>query len=254
MSRYPRRAVSSISAVYLTIISSLSIADPYNTQVGEYDGVSLYSNGSPGYVSGKNNFSNGIITGMKWQCVEFVRRYYLEKFHINLRSLYTGDANTWYDHADEMQLERHANGSAVKPRVGDIVVSGGRPSGHVAIISSVSSDRICVVEQNFLNNSRDADGRHCMALSKSATGFIVGGFSTDYPIQGWLRPYCDWTKHKCAVNVYGTIAWYPAVSSCRQATQWFLMSDFHDEKVPIGSSNVGICDQVPNACFPLPHN
>lgn len=225
------------------------IADPFGTNVGGFNGITIYSNGDPNNVSSANNSSSGVITGMKWQCVEFVRRYYLEVFKINLRPLYAGgNANTWYDHADDMHLAKYANGSASNPRIGDIMVSAGGPSGHIAIVSSVSDNQVCVVEQNFHNDSRDADGSHCMSMSGNASsGYSVSGFSSSYAIQGWLRPRCD--VGKCAIKAYGSIGWFPPVSDCRQATQWFILGDFGDGKSPIGTSNSSVCDQVPPACF-----
>lgn len=65
------------------------------------------------------------------------------------------------------------------------------------------------------------------------------------------RPmFCDVAKRKCDINTYGSVGWYPPINDCRQATQWFLMQDTSEGKIPIGSSHVGSCDMIPAACYP----
>jgi hypothetical protein len=90
-----------------------------------------------------------------------------------------------------------------------------------------------------------------MALSGDASeGYAVSGFSSGYPIQGWLRPICNPLKYQCSIKQYGVIGWYPAVTDCRQAVQWFLLRDTADGTEIIGSMNKSVCDQVPDACYP----
>ena len=54
----------------------------FNYSVGQridsLNGVFVYYNGSVSNVSGRNKASDGYNLGMKYQCVEFVKRYYLE--------------------------------------------------------------------------------------------------------------------------------------------------------------------------------
>jgi surface antigen len=241
----------SVLLVLCFVVSNTAYAETFGTNLGNFDGVTVYSNDYPTYVSGSNNVSQGLITGMKWQCVEFVRRYYLKIFSINLRALYSGgNANTWYDHADDMHLARYANGSSVKPRAGDIIVSSGGTYGHVAIVSDVSDNEVCIVEQNFHNDARDANGSHCLTMTGSSSdGYNISGFDSNYPIQGWLRPYCDIGNEKCNVRYYGNIGWFPAVSDCHKATRWFVLEDSGDGKIPVAMANSSVCEQIPPACL-----
>jgi glutathionylspermidine amidase/synthetase len=62
-------------------------AQPFGTYLGSFNGVVSYSNGSTSNVSNQSNYVNGTYIGMKWQCVEYVRRYYLSRYGKNL---YTG--------------------------------------------------------------------------------------------------------------------------------------------------------------------
>ena len=33
------------------------------------------------------NYVGNILSGLKWQCIEFVRRYFIEKYHITFKSV-----------------------------------------------------------------------------------------------------------------------------------------------------------------------
>lgn len=45
--------------------------------VDNFNGVSVYYNGSVGHVSGRNKTADGYNLGLKYQCVEFVKRYFM---------------------------------------------------------------------------------------------------------------------------------------------------------------------------------
>jgi uncharacterized protein (TIGR03437 family) len=165
-------------------------------------------------------------TGLEWQCVEFVRRYYLQIYQVPTDESNLGDASSWYDNAAtpehaNLGLLRFQNGGTTAPQIGDILTSAGclEPNcsakeaadthlGHVAIVSSVPSNlsvcaimqncQVCAVMQNWSEGLRDAAGTlaaggHCMTMTISGSTYTVNGFNdhspaTDsYPIQGWLR-------------------------------------------------------------------
>lgn len=102
------------------------------------------SNGYGLYWSGETN-----AYGVPFQCTEMVRRYDSIVWGDNL-GLWTGNAsNFWWAHPSRFTTK--PNGSAFKPRVGDILVwgpvtSGGAPDhsqtgnipGHVAILKTVT--------------------------------------------------------------------------------------------------------------------
>ncbi|MBU0975990.1 CHAP domain-containing protein [Patescibacteria group bacterium] len=175
--------------VYITFLLFISVnvdaGELFGSYLGEFNGVAVYSNGYAEYYSGQANYVNGIYTGIKWQCVEYVRRYYLLVYGLDLASKYLGDANTWYNNATIMGLDRYSNGNSIAPQVGDILVSDGGPYGHIAIIRKVSDDQVCTVQQNFSNNTNDIN--RCFSLVISNGKYTVGNFSSNYPIKGWLR-------------------------------------------------------------------
>ncbi len=61
----------------LAFCSGKAAALPFGTSLGSFNGVVAYSNGSSTYVSPTSNYVGGKYTGIQWQCVEYVRRYYL---------------------------------------------------------------------------------------------------------------------------------------------------------------------------------
>src|SRR5205807_1641745 len=125
-------------------------------------------NGSPSYYrcskSPKDckNYVGGVYTGVKWQCVEFIRRYYWIVYHLNLGGhSKVSNAKTWYDNAAVVNLDRFPNcrSSSCKPNVipqpGDILVSKGGKYGHVAIVKSVSNGKVDIIQQNYFESIYD---------------------------------------------------------------------------------------------------
>lgn len=160
----------------------------YGGLLGSFNNVNVYSNGDSGFRSDDYNNYNGTSTGMKWQCVEFVNRYYLQVYNMNIR-IAGENAKDYYRKASDRGLVAYSNGivGTVEPQVGDIIVSEGtsRNDGHVAIVRKVTSDKIYLVQQNYLNTQSDADGSFLRRHGNALEGF--GGNDTSYPIRGWLR-------------------------------------------------------------------
>lgn len=175
----------------LFLIPSVYAAEPFGSEIGTFNNVAAYSNCSTSCVTCNNscnslNYIDGTYIGIKWQCVEYVRRYYYNIYGLDLASLHRGDANTFYNNAGKMGLEKIQNGATAPPAVGDILVSNGGNYGHVAIVRSVFGNQVCTIQQNFSNT--DQDSNRCLSLSVNDGHFTVSGFSAMYPIKGWLRP------------------------------------------------------------------
>src|SRR5262249_3139155 len=141
---------------------------PFGTNLGSFNGVDAYSNCYPTFDS---NAYNPDGTGLEWQCVEFVRRYYAKVYGAPVSKSNLGNADQWYANYAQLGLARFANGSSTGPQIGDIITSAG-PSGsngHVAIVSSVSANQACVVMQNWSEGPSDVNGTHCLSLMKSGS-------------------------------------------------------------------------------------
>ncbi len=166
----------------LSMIGMSCSGEQWGTYLGEFNGVSAYSNCSTDYESNENNYDAGINTGMKWQCVEYVNRYYYVKYSIDIKG---GNANSYFGAADGKGLRAYENGETTCPQVGDILCSDGGNCGHVAIVTGVTDDSVFAIQQNLYNDVRDINMG--LGLSVSDGHYTLSGFGSSYSIQGWLR-------------------------------------------------------------------
>ncbi len=121
------------------------------------NGVYVYYNGMVGHTGGRNKSDNGYNLGMKYQCVEFVKRYYNQRLNHKMPDSY-GNAKDFFDAkiADsainpKRGLLQFANGSRSKPQAEDLLIFDGHvgnPYGHVAIISQVMDSMVEIIQQN----------------------------------------------------------------------------------------------------------
>ena len=127
------------------------------SQVDELNGVPVYYNGLIGHVSGRSLAPDGYNLGLKYQCVEFVKRYYYQHLKHKMPDAY-GHAKDFFDHRlkdglynRRRGLTQFSNPSKSPPRQDDLVIFSGNtfnPYGHVAIIASVSTDEVEIIQQN----------------------------------------------------------------------------------------------------------
>ena len=132
------------------------------TALDSLNGVEVYHNDGMSAVHGRNTV-DGYNVGLKYQCVEFVKRYYLEHYHHRMPNSY-GHAKDLFDPAlaDSMfntarGLMQFTNNSITMPKQGDLlVIDGSRVNayGHVAIVSQVGDGELEVIQQNT-GSSRD---------------------------------------------------------------------------------------------------
>ncbi|MCP5535932.1 MAG: CHAP domain-containing protein [Akkermansiaceae bacterium] len=150
-------------------------------------GVAIHSNGKDCYESHGEHYSNddGYYYGRCWQCVEFVKRYYHDRFHHHMPDVW-GHAKSFFNtslkHGEinrDRALVQYRNGGDEKPRAEDLLVYTHGEYGHVAIISKVEADSVEVVQQNIAGLPRVR-----LPLVKTADGWLLGG--TNKPA-GWLR-------------------------------------------------------------------
>jgi surface antigen len=179
----PRAILFSLCLLAASWPPQASAVLPWGSPIGTYHAsghapaVAAFSNGQwewyPDRLSGY---------GKKWQCVEYVNRYYAEVYGLKIEG---GDAKYYFKRAAQKGLLAFPNDSAVPPRPGDILCSEGDPYGHVAIVRSVGKDCVHIVQQNWFNDERDLD----MVLPCKVEGgrCHLGGFDPKHSICGWLR-------------------------------------------------------------------
>jgi len=155
----------------------------YGYYVGEFSSVEAKSNGSTGYVSNEYNSYNDYNTGMKWQCVEYVNRYYLQIYSKQIR-IAGRNANDYYQNATERGLVAYPNDGSEPPQVGDIIVSEYGSTGHVAIVREVNADKIYVIQQNYCENA--GDNKYPLIRSGNHV-YPFGGKTGKYTVKGWVR-------------------------------------------------------------------
>jgi len=205
----------------------------FGSELGQFNGVTIYSNGNDTYVGTERSYStiNSIKkdVGVKWQCVEFVNRYYWQQYGIALRDKYSGNANRFWNNASTMGLDSFSNGgTAIIPQVGDILVSNGGANGHVAIVRSVSSNQVCVAHQNFANST--ADENKCLTMTSANGRYTVAEFNGNLPIVGWLRRRLATPQITSPVNG-------ATLSSMNANFQWKLVDTANNYRIIISQNS-----------------
>lgn len=156
--------------------------------IDRHHGVVVYYNGLKiTNVSGRHMTEDGYNLGLKYQCVEFVKRYYFEYLNHRMPDTY-GHAKDFYDiHlADgsfnkKRGLMQYSNGGKTQPMENDILVFGpalANKFGHVAIVSAVEDGMIEIIQQNTGLDSREKIG----LLTMGDTWTVE-----DKYVLGWLR-------------------------------------------------------------------
>ncbi|NJB84325.1 surface antigen [Lewinella marina] len=178
--------VAGLLAVNHTVVSP---GREVGQQVDQLNGVAVYYNGRVGNVTGRNTTADGYNLGLKYQCVEFVKRYYYEHLDHRMPDSY-GHARDFFDpsladgsHNARRNLTQYTNPGQHKPRVDDLLVFAGtlfNKYGHVAIVSRVADDEIEIIQQN---PGPQGSSRATFALRQQKGKWSIANDR----IVGWLR-------------------------------------------------------------------
>jgi len=136
---------------------SLNTSYEVGQAIDSLHGVKVYYNGSVRHVEGRNLTPDNYNLGQKYQCVEFVKRYYYQRLHHKMPDP-SGDAKDFYENGlsdgernTKRNLIQFNNGSATCPDTSDLLVFGPslfNPFGHVAIVSDVTGLELELIQQN----------------------------------------------------------------------------------------------------------
>jgi len=140
---------------------------------------------------------------MKWQCVEFARRYWIQVYGVVLAPV------SWAAHIFKMTEASRSgdywivpirglpNEGTEPPRKGDLLIYASTPNqrvGHVAAIVEVLPNSIRVAEQNNDNDQMWKGGTWAdeipMTITKNAQGetiYTVTHEDPDLETSGWMR-------------------------------------------------------------------
>lgn len=156
-------------------------------KIDNFNNIAVYYNGNPKNVNGRNLTKDGYNLGLKYQCVEFVKRYYYEHLNHKMPNSF-GNAKDYFknDIGDgemnsERDLKQYNNPSSKKPKENDLIIFRGsvfNKYGHVAIISNVENEKIEIIQQNVFLTTRE----EYKLLYQKDKWYI-----DDKSILGWLR-------------------------------------------------------------------
>lgn len=156
------------------------IGDP----IDSLNHVKVYYNGPTGTIVERNTV-DGYNIGLKYQCVEFVKRYYFEYYKHRMPDPY-GNAVDFFNPAIKdgklnpaRDLVQFTNPSSSKPQVGDLIVMDG-DLGHVCIVSAVAEDELQIIQQN---GGQYAPTRKYFDLENTNATWHID----NERILGWLR-------------------------------------------------------------------
>jgi surface antigen len=134
---------------------------------------------------GESHSEDGYYYGYKWQCVEYVKRFYYEDLGHTMPDVY-GHAKDFFDENvehgklnEKRDLIQYRNGEDEKPKADDLLVFTDTTYGHVVIITEVGENYIEVVQQNMGATSRDK-----FDLEYKDGKYFIGGKRVP---AGWLR-------------------------------------------------------------------
>lgn len=159
--------------------------------IDSLNNVDVYFNGGVNNVVERNVSTEGYNLGLKYQCVEFVKRYYFEHYNHRMPDTY-GHARDFFDatltngaYSTKRGLYQFTNGAGELPVQGDILVLA--PTllnrfGHVSIVSSVDTHAMSieVIQQN---PGPFSSSRERYSLTKANGRWRVDNGR----ILGWLR-------------------------------------------------------------------
>jgi surface antigen len=155
------------------------VIDSYKNVVVHYNGV-VYTK-----AYGKNYSEDGYYYGQKWQCVEYIKRFYYDAKGHKMPDVF-GHAKDFFDSKTPQgelnprrDLIQYRNGENVKPEPDDLIVFTDTKYGHVAIVTEVGADYIEVIQQNIYGKTRER-----YTLITEGDKFFIG---TERKPAGWLR-------------------------------------------------------------------
>lgn len=189
----------------MTITISATDLTNFGDSIGQNGKTIAYSNKNDTYVSNEEYFIsiNGetLCSGMKWQCVEYARRWLMEN-----RDIFFGDVEYATDiwslshgidlsnNKQPVKTVQFSNGSSIeKPEVGDLVIydtSYAPITGHVAVIVEIGESTIKIAEQNYSSHKWVAphySQELSMLAKKKEENNTIHYRITNNGIIGWVR-------------------------------------------------------------------
>ena len=185
MKRYVRRAL----AFSLVFVCGVAVLFWDGRRIGReldrYHGIPVFDNGVLFFRShGRNYAPDGYYFGQKWQCVEFIKRFYYIAKHHRMPDV-MGHARSFFDEAvpdgglnGRRGLVQYRNGSTERPRPDDLVVFTDTKYGHVGIVTKAGESAVEIIQQNILGHTRQrlsltvTNGHYFIASPRTPAGWL----------------------------------------------------------------------------------
>ena len=185
-----RRARDFSILFLLAAVAIVALLAWNNFKVGKvldtYRRVPVYDNGLLFFRSyGKHYAQDGYYYGQKWQCVEFIKRFFHDaKQHPMPDGM--GHAKSFFDQSlpdgamnARRGLVQFRNGSPHGPQPDDLLVFTDTKYGHVGIVTEAGPNSVEIIQQNILFHPRQR-----LSLVVSNGHYFVTAPRTP---AGWLR-------------------------------------------------------------------
>jgi hypothetical protein len=165
------------SALVIPDICSKNCNSQYGSVIGKANNVTAYSNCNENCInwddSGVNwtknltGLARDVFVGIRWQCVEYARRYFIINFNVAFTSVdYAYQIFNLTEVNDLTTIDKFKefksfpNENVSPPHVGDLIIypkTEQNPVGHVAVISEVDlkAGFVGLAEQNYFNKIWD---------------------------------------------------------------------------------------------------
>jgi hypothetical protein len=170
-----------------------------STKLGGTNSVIGYSNCTSECKTDEWNsvtLSNGQVvkTGMKWQCVEYARRWFILRLGYTFESIdhayqiWDLQTASSIDSSKKKNWVKCRNGkTSSKPQPHDLLIYNQQqgPDGHVSVIVAVKNNFVFIAEQNYSNEKwKQTNFARKIKLDTNAQGHYA---LKDKGVIGWMR-------------------------------------------------------------------
>ncbi len=160
-------------------------------------GTPAFSNKDDAHFTAIENYCDGFFTGYQWQCVEFARRWLLERKGLLLPQIHFAAHIIFLHEVYDLNLKPVPtvivrNGSATCPVADAMIVypqSRDNFVGHVGVITHVGDDYVCIADQNrFFHHWGDCSHSMRFPLERVDGNYFI----RDHEVEcaGWLTFPC----------------------------------------------------------------
>jgi hypothetical protein len=157
-------------------------------------------------LSNQNESSNitinnkKIYCGIKWQCVELVRRWLIINKSITFQQINYAyelfyNEILFFNPFNEsiVTVNIHNNGSKIKPHIGSLIIWDSTDkyiTGHVAVVVNIDNNYIYISEQNWTFNKWSNNYSRSILINKNINRYYLDDSDTNpfnCKILGWIN-------------------------------------------------------------------